>query len=102
MPMTIRIETETGGAVKEAADVHNVITGLVGAADGPPLLLAKYIDPYADTVFNSLQIPDLLSDLRALAQCAKSEAQRSKLLEVMELARSCDSDPHLYLKFYGD
>jgi hypothetical protein len=103
MPLTIRVETETGGVVKEMADIGNTFSGLLSKAEkeGMPLLLAKYIDPYADTTFNSWQLQDLLTDIRALSLVASS-AEEAVLVAIASLAHACEKDPHLYLKFVGD
>jgi hypothetical protein len=103
MPLTIRVETETGGVIQEMADLGNVFSGLLSRAeaDGLPLLLAKYIDPYADTTFNSWQIPDLLTDLRALALNATSP-EKAALEAISALGVACEYEAHLYLKFVGD
>ncbi|MEO8275760.1 MAG: hypothetical protein ABI639_06040 [Thermoanaerobaculia bacterium] len=103
MPLTIRVETENGQVLRELVDVGNAFADLLSKAeeDGMPLLLAKYIDPYADTTFNSWQIGDFRTDMRALSLIttgAKAEA----LSAIDALAQSCAKDPHLYLKFVGD
>ena len=60
--------------------------------------LFHYIDPYGDTVFNRLQIDDLLSDLKKLKEVADSDI----IDGIIKLALKCKAGPHTYLKFYGD
>ena len=60
--------------------------------------LLKYLDPYGDTIFNQLQMDDLIQDIQYLV---KTE-QNSLLNEVLLLAERCKSEPHTYLSFYGD
>jgi hypothetical protein len=61
--------------------------------------LIKYIDPYGDTVFNRLQMNDLISDLEFIVQI---EPDNQLVNEIVLLAQKCLSQPHMYLTFYGD
>lgn len=62
--------------------------------------LIKYLDPYGDATFNSLQLDDLLTDLRELE---KNGRLKTKLLtELTGLVSECKSEVHSYLKFFGD
>ncbi|WAC10377.1 hypothetical protein [Dyadobacter pollutisoli] len=61
--------------------------------------LLKYLDPYGDTIFNNLQMSDLISDLIYL----KGIEQNNELINlIIELAKKCQSDNHCYIAFYGD
>ncbi len=60
--------------------------------------LLKYIDPYGDTVFNNLQIDDLVKDLVLL----KGKEDNNMIDEIVLLAEECKSEIHTYLTFYGD
>ena len=60
--------------------------------------LIKYLDPYGDTTFNSLQMNDLISDLKKL-----NEINNDGIIEkIIDLAFKCKIEPHTYLTFYGD
>ncbi len=61
--------------------------------------LIKYLDPYGDTVFNNLQMKDLITDLESIA---KLEPENRLVDEIILLARKCSSQSHLYIAFYGD
>ena len=60
--------------------------------------LLCYLDPYGDTIFNRLQMHDLIHDLQQLKK------MDSNLLidEVLLLAERCKRETHTYLYFYGD
>ena len=61
-------------------------------------ILLKYIDPYGDTIFNNLQIDDLVADLELL-----KEIEDNELIDrIISLAQECKSEIHTYLTFYGD
>lgn len=61
--------------------------------------LLKYIDPYGDTTFNRLQLNDLLQDMGHLKE---RFYDRPLINELIGLIKKCLSDPHTYIKFYGD
>jgi hypothetical protein len=60
--------------------------------------LIKYLDPYGDTIFNGLQMDDLITDLEKLQELNYSETTT----KVIELAVECKTNSHIYLVFYGD
>jgi hypothetical protein len=60
--------------------------------------LLRYLDPYGDTIFNRLQMDDLIQDLRQL----KRLETNSRIDDVLLLAERCKEDIHTYLYFYGD
>lgn len=63
------------------------------------LLLLKYLNPYGDTVFNSLQCADLISDLEQLKE---DNSLTMKIESIIEMAKQCMGMPHTYIVFYGD
>jgi hypothetical protein len=74
---------------------------LDGAPDSSVCLC--FIDPYGDTVFNALQLPVLLQEIRAAtARSADipARAQLRRFEQFVELAIS--RQPHVYLKFVGE
>ena len=60
--------------------------------------LLKYLDPYGDTVFNTVQMNDLIIDLRQLAK----HGEEQQIEELIRLAVRCREETHTYLTFYGD
>lgn len=62
-------------------------------------VLLKYLDPYGDTVFNHLQMNDLISDLIVLK---KYDPINSSIDRIISLAKVCQETIHSYLVFYGD
>ena len=61
--------------------------------------LVKYLDPYGDTVFNSIQMNDLISDMKCITLL---EPDNKVIDEIVLLAQKCLSESHRYLSFYGD
>ena len=69
----------------------------------PIIKVFKYIDLYDDTVLNSLQIKDLISDIELLKASRDLVGSRKQYLldEIIKLCNLALEEPHLYLKFYG-
>lgn len=101
MPLLVRVETENGSPIAEFSDLEDSITALAEGQGAAGLVLAATIDPWGNTTFNSLQIPILLKEIEELVPRATAEEGRS-LAEISELGRLALTEPHLYLKFYGD
>lgn len=60
--------------------------------------LLSYLDPYGDTIFNNLQMKDLIEDLQLLKQLENNPL----IEEIIFLAKRCKIEHHTYLVFYGD
>jgi hypothetical protein len=64
--------------------------------------LLRFVDAYGDTVFNRLQVPELLHELKRLSDLATTDEQRETVRETIALADESIKQPHLYQKFMGD
>jgi len=64
--------------------------------------LLRFVDLYGDTVFNRLQMPQILQDLRLLETIVQRREQQDLLRQIEEFASVCQKGPHLYLKWIGD
>lgn len=62
------------------------------------LKLLRYLDPFEDTTFNRLQMPELIEDLQIL----KKYENNSLINEILNLAERCKNEQHYYITFYGD
>jgi hypothetical protein len=60
------------------------------------------IDPYGDTIFNSLQMLRFLEEWDWLTAKASTNEEREFLAKVRRMAERCRDEVHLYLKFIGD
>lgn len=100
MAMTIVLQDERGTRIERVDDPTNALAScLLGA--GMQCGCLRYIDPYGDTVFNRLQLEDVLRELEALSATAPTEGH-ALLDQVAGLARRGLAEPHRYLKFIGD
>ena len=93
MNWTVAIVDEYG-----RKEISNVVEITLSSTQLSGLKLMKYLDPYGDTIFNTLQMTDLIHDLRVLANTEKSQS----IFSVMDLAYRVQVEVHQYLVFYGD
>ncbi len=93
MAWTIILENENREVVTSLSNEFN--SGLI-TLNGIKLL--HYLDPYGDTIFNKLQMDDLIFDLQYLGSIEPNPL----LTEIQKLAEKCKTGIHLYVIFYGD
>ena len=101
MALTIALEDALGRTVKQVIDTHNVLLRLE-REDGGDFICLRHIDPWDDTVFNTLQMKPFLAELERIMAQTNREWELAILRDIRELARQCDTETGLYLKFYGD
>lgn len=75
---------------------------LLPSADDGSFLYLRYIDRWGDTVFNRLQIEPFLTEWARLEAATTDPTDMEILAGIRKLARQCQREPHLYLKFLGD
>ncbi|MEJ0101615.1 MAG: hypothetical protein WDO19_03205 [Bacteroidota bacterium] len=63
-------------------------------------ILLKYIDFYGDTVFNNLQLDDLLSDFEKIKTAIATPSET--IQQIIDLIKESKKKVHTYIKFYGD
>jgi hypothetical protein len=64
MGIDLRIESESGEVQDEVLDDKNLTERLLPDHDDPASPCLRYVDQDGDTVFNQLQLPVLLQELR--------------------------------------
>jgi hypothetical protein len=62
----------------------------------------RFVDPYADTVFNQDQIPVLIADLEAYVCELADENDRAMVLDVIGYVRKACDRVHISVCFIGD
>lgn len=102
MGLTIARTDERGAVKKWAGDPTNILHRLLPGTEDDSYCLLRYIDPYADTVFNQLQLNDFLKEWAKLRLRTTAPEAVTLLGEVQELAKECESGDSWYLKFIGD
>jgi hypothetical protein len=102
MGITVVLEDEHGTAEARLEDPQNLLHDVLAVAEAKDLVWTPTIDRYGDTTFNYLQVPRLRLEWQALLRGGMEPAVQKLLLRIDELAARCESERHLYLKFYGD
>jgi hypothetical protein len=100
MGLNVELQDERGLALNSVPDTLNTIARLLPDDDSFPFLSS--IDLYGDTVFNRPQMTRFLIEWQSLAAKARTDEERELLASIELLARRCQSEAHLYLKFIGD
>jgi hypothetical protein len=102
MSLRIRLEGERGQQYASIADTKYLFWHLMQESDVKHTCCLRFIDPYGNTVFNRLQMPQLLMELESLHEFIKSSEQAELLSKIEEFAHRCAHEPHNYIKIYGD
>jgi len=101
MGIIITLEGERGDEEKTLTDPSLLLNGLLPEASDRSFRCLGFVDEYGNAIFNRLQMPDLIAELERVAGGADSE-QRALLTRILELARECRDQVHLYVRFRGD
>jgi hypothetical protein len=102
MGISVVLETERGVERERIDDPSNLLHVLLPSADDTSFTYLRFIDWYGDTVFNQLQIEPFLAEWERLQGRAQSPETAELYTRIKDLAKRSQSEPHLYLKFYGD
>jgi len=102
MSMTIRLETESGEVLESTGDPTNALHRILPAHDDATYGYVSCIDWYGDTTFNALQIPRFLSEWRRLLPAARAQGAEALHRNIETMAKRCQGEVHVYLKFLGD
>jgi hypothetical protein len=102
MGLAVTVEAEDGSQIAEVLDPTNVLHRLLPSKGDDTYYCLRYVDRYGNTVFNRLQMETVLQELERMRVNARGADELELLARLAELARRCQAEPHLYLKFYGD
>lgn len=102
MGLEIVLQTELGAKVDAVADPRNILGKLLTEIDGDKYPLLGGIDPYADTIFNGLQMRRFLLEWSDVSAKASTPEECDLVAKIDELARRCRDEVHLYIRFVGD
>ena len=90
-------------AKQQVFDPQQCLTGLATSAwPKSQTACLKFVDAWGDTVFNQLQIPVLLQELRVEEQRQTDSEVIAHLGKVIMLVERAVDQMHAYVKFVGD
>ncbi len=87
MGVDVVLEDEAGEGKEELFDTKNHFSHLLFLPDIETTVLLRSIDPYDDTIFNQIQIPQLISELEAMRTRVTNESFRKLAIQQLEQAR---------------
>jgi hypothetical protein len=102
MGIDARWENEQGTARETLDDPHNLVARFLPDHTDVGFAYLRFVDPYGDTVFNQLQLPQLLEELRSLAERPFDAAIHSHLGALVALVQKASGEVHSYIRFQGD
>ena len=100
MAITVQIEDEQGRREGELW-IHPESTRLL-VDRGPGSSCLRFVDSYGDTVFNQLQIAELLNELHALDGQLPEPELRLALRGLIAFVEAARDKVHTYVRFIGD
>lgn len=84
-------------------DDPGFLSELLPSGEGlPTTTCLRFIDPYGHTVFNQLQLDQLLSELESLRPGITDLRVRRGLDQLLAFLRACADQVHTYIKIVGD
>lgn len=101
MEKTIILEDENGNLIEKISD-FGILKKLLPDINDRNSYCLRYIDPYGDTVFNTLQMNDLINELKQLIIIVDTNEERNLLKDIIRMSKLCEENVHYYVKFYGD
>lgn len=102
MGITLALKQEDGTVLAEFSDERNVLHRILPEAGDRAFPYLSCVDWYGDTVFNKLQAPRLIEELRSL-RIGPDDAESKRIIgAIIELATRVKEGTHLYLVFVGD
>lgn len=102
MGVNLRWENENGKEMGAVLDPHMIISKIVLKKNLQNTTCLRFIDPYGNAVFNQIQIPILISEIRDILQSESDPDIRDHLQCVLDLAGKSVGKTHTYLRFIGD
>ena len=102
MGIDARLQDERGAVIRELLDPKSLVPRLLPEHNNASTVCLRFVDRYGDTMFNQVQIPVLLEELRAAVRsCLHPEARAHGEALVSLVAAGLDH-VHTYVLLIGD
>ena len=102
MGFGVKLQDEWGGLLDAVGDPKNILDRLFPEPGNHQYPMLGSIDPYADTVFNGLQMNWFLAEFADVSAKALTPEERELVAKIEGMAKRARDETHLYLKFIGD
>jgi hypothetical protein len=101
MGMRLSLQDENGTILTNLEDPFGLVGRLLPQDDVHRYCLIGFIDPYGDTVFNRMQMPQLISEPAFADGADRGLSGEGHALKIPALAERCRDEVHTYLRFLG-
>lgn len=103
MGMNAQLVSERGEVIEDVFDEQSRLRPLIEAVpEYESTHCLQYMDPYGDTIFNSLQLPRFLDEWKMVMELAVATEDKELAGSVQRLALLAEEEIHMYLRFVGD
>jgi len=102
MGIDVSLQAGDGYQVDFIGDLQGRLYTLLPEEEDPAYPMLTSIDPYGDTVFNSIQMRRFLAEWDYAEARAETESEKALVEAVRRMATRCRDGAPLYLKFIGD
>jgi hypothetical protein len=102
MGIDVRTESERGEAISEVLDPYGRTQALLPDDRDAASPCLRFVDPYGDAVFNQLQVPVLIGEVRKRLRDVRDTDVRTHWEEILRLIESVEGKTHTYVRFVGD
>src|SRR5512135_69782 len=99
MGQEIVLQTEWGARVDSVVDPQDYLSLLLPQVDDENHPMLAGIDPYGNTIFNTIQMRRFLLEWKDVTAKASTVEERELIARIEEFAIRCRDEVHLYLRF---
>jgi hypothetical protein len=103
MGVDVQVKSERGEVLGEVLDPQGLTARLLPEAGSDSLCL-RFVDPYGDAIFNSMQWPTLIGEIRRAMERLpeRDAAARDHADSILRLLEAPRDRVHTYVWFVGD
>ncbi len=103
MAMSAQLVSERGEVIEEVFDEQGRLSPLIeSVTEYESTHCIQYMNPYGDTIFNSLQLVRFLDEWKMVEANAVTQEEKDLVAAVQRLALLAEEENHMYIKFVGD
>ena len=95
-------EEENGKELARLSDPQSLLAQFLPPESDLNFACLRFVDPYGDTVFNTLQIPVVMRELQTTLSYPLSPPVEEHLHKTISLVVGAQGYIHTYLRFIGD
>jgi|KBSSwiStaDraftv2_1062776.scaffolds.fasta_scaffold187435_2 hypothetical protein len=102
MGINVQTESERADMISEVIDPHDRTQALLPISSDSAWSCLRFVDRYGDAVFNQLQVPVLISEVRRRLEGIRDRDVKEHCEAVLRLIESAEGKVHTYVRFVGD